>query len=140
MALPDVGTVIAEANQPPGYDVALRQSKTSFGRLTFDWSAPGGDLLFDNSAAYPTFSTVLAHKGLWRWDRSFGTPLYTVTKDKRSTESRIKAAGRDGGAQLEADEIAQDVLLRADRLATGRWRGTLRWVAAGQARQQPVRF
>jgi phage gp46-like protein len=140
MALPDVGAIIAEANQPAGLDVALRQSPTSFGRLTFDWSAPGGDLRFDDSAAYPVFGTVLGRKGLYRWDRTLGSLLFTVIKDKRSTGSKLTAYARDGGAQVEADEIAQDVTPRAEKLATGRWRLNLRWVAAGQARQQAVKF
>lgn len=140
VALPDLGTIFADANAPPGRDVALRQSPTAYGRLTFDWSGPGGDLRWDDSAAYPTFSTVLGRRGLYRWNRRFGTLLYSVRKDKAATASQIRTYARDGGAQLEAAEIASDVTMQADRLATGRWRGTLRWVAAGEARIQPVGF
>lgn len=140
MALPDVGTIVAQANQPTGLDVALKQSPTTPGRLTFDWSGPGGDLLFDDSASYPVLSTVVARKGRCRADRRFGTRLYTILKDRRSTGDQLRAAGRDGGDQVEAAQIADRVTPRPERVGALQWRLNLGWLAAGRSQGKSVVF
>lgn len=133
MALPDVGTIVAELNRSVGgLDTALRQSYTTPGRLTWDWSGPGGDLLFDDSAAFPVLSRILARKGRYRSDRSYGTLLGTLKKDRRATGSQLAAYVRDGGAQVEAEEKAQNVTSRPQRITTGRWKLPISWTRAGQ--------
>ena len=118
-------------------DVALRNSTTTPGRLTFVWDAQG-DLVYDDRAAYPVLLSILAHRSAYRWDRTLGTLIHTVTRSRSTTGSQLAAYARDGGAQAEVAGLATNVTTNAQRLASGRWRLIVRWVAAGRNRSQEL--
>ena len=118
-------------------DVALKNSTTTPGRLTFRWDA-GGDLVFDDSAGYPVLMTILARRNTYRWDRTLGTLLSTVTRSRSTTGSQLAAYARDGGAQVEAAGLAANVTPNAQRLSSGRWRLRVSWTAAGRPRIQEM--
>ena len=118
-------------------DVALTNSTTTRGRLTFVWDS-SGDLVFDDRAAYPVLMSILAHRGAYRWDRTLGTLLHTVTRSRSTTGSQLAAYARDGGAQVEVAGLANNVTTNAQRLASGRWRLRVSWTAAGKARLQEM--
>lgn len=132
MALPDLATLVAQANKPGGLDVGLKQSFTTPGRLTWRWDGPGGDLAFDTTASWPVLSTVFGRKGLYRFDRTLGTQFFRVVKDRRSTGSQLASCVRDGAAQVEADQLATEVTGVPRKIETGKWRLTLRWISSGQ--------
>jgi len=118
-------------------DVALTNSTTTRGRLTFVWDA-SGDLVFDDKAGYPVMMSILAHRGAYRWDRTLGTLIHTVTRSRSTTGSQLANYARDGGAQVEVAGLASAVTPNAQRLASGRWRLVVRWVAAGRNRSQEM--
>jgi hypothetical protein len=116
-------------------DVALVPSPTTEGRLTFQWDA-SGDLVFDDSQAYSVLVTVVARKGQYRFDRTLGTLLYTVTQDRRSTSSQLAAYAADGGAQAAGQGASGQPLIRNFRAAPtrtrlGAWRLPLSWQVNG---------
>lgn len=117
-------------------DVALQQSATP-GRLTFVWG-DDGELVFDDKAAYAVLSRTLAHKGTYRPDKSYGTRLHRVVRDRTTTGSDLAAAVRDGAQQLEQDGIATGLTAAPRRIRAGRWSLALRWTAGGKPQQQDV--
>lgn len=117
-------------------DVALQNSSTP-GRLTFVWG-PDGDLVFDGKAAYAVLSRVLCHKTRHRSDRSYGTRLYTVVRDKRTTGADLSAAVTDAAQQLQQDGIAHGLIGLPRKLGSGRWRLSLRWQSGGRPQSQDV--
>lgn len=134
--LPDVSALLEQASRPPA-DVALRQSYTTPGRLTFVWDE-GGDLVWDHRAAWPVLSTIICHKGRYRHDRNFGTLIHRVRKDRLATGTQLGEYARDGAAQVEAEGLAQDVRAAPRKLATGRWKVRLSWTSAGEVVDQEL--
>ena len=128
---------LADSARPGRLDVALRNSTTTPGKLTWIWG-PDGDLVWDDSQGYAVLVSVFAIRGQCRWDRTLGTLLLTLKRARRSTGSQLSAYARDGGAQCEAAELVKNFLARADLIATGRWRLRLSWTAAGKAQGQQV--
>lgn len=128
---------VADSARRQGLDVALRNSPTTAGKLTFVWG-PDGDLVFDDEQGYPTLLTVFAVKGRCWWDRSMGTLLLTLKRSRRATGSQLQAYARDGGAQLEAEGLVKDFGAQATLKDTGRWNLTLKWAAAGRERRKSV--
>ena len=129
---------LIKQSRPAALDVSLRQSTTTPGRLTFVWGVDG-DLAFDDSAAYAVLMSVLAHKGMYRADRAYGTLLHRVRRSRSTTGSQLAEYARDGLAQVEAAEvIATGSTARAERLKTGRWRLRVSWTANGKARAQEI--
>ena len=125
-------------SRPATLDVSLRQSTTTPGKLTFNWG-PDGDLAFDDSAGYQVLMSVIAHKGMYRADRAYGTLLHRVRRSRTTTGSQLAAYARDGLAQVEASEtIATGSTARAERVRSGRWRLRISWTANGKARVQEI--
>ena len=82
--------------------------------------------------------SIGSHKGAYRWDRAYGTLISRVTRTRSTTGSQLASYARDGGAQVEAAGLASNVLPRAQRLASGRWRLRVSWTAAGQPVVQEI--
>ena len=137
MAAPsdDIAATLRESGRPGALDTALIESKTTPGKMTWKWDSTG-DLIFDDSASYPVLISVLAHRGEYRWDRTLGTLLHKVTRERSTTGSQLAAYARDGGAAAEVEGVAKDVTARARKLKN--WRIALRWTAAGKAQMQEI--
>ena len=127
----------ATAETPSAEGWAVKDSPTTRGRLTWVWDATG-NLVTDDKAGYVVLMAILAHRGMYRWDRTYGTALHRITRERSTTGSQLAAAARDGGAQVEAAALAQNVTPRAERLATGRWRMAVKWTSAGTERRQEI--
>ena len=138
MAAPsdDIAATLRESGRPGALDTALIESRTTPGKMTWRWDSTG-DLIFDDSASYPVLISVLAHRGEYRWDRTLGTLLYKVTRERSTTGSQLAAYARDGGAAAEVEGVASDVTARATKPAKN-WRIALRWTAAGKAQMQEI--
>ena len=125
-------------SRPATLDVSLRQSTTTPGKLTFQWGLDG-DLAYDDSAGYPVLMSILAHKGMYRADRTYGTLLHRVRRSRSTTGSQLAEYARDGLAQMEAAEvITTGSTARAERVRSGRWRLRISWTANGKARVQEI--
>jgi hypothetical protein len=111
-------------------DVALVDSATSPGRLTFQWDK-SGDLVFDNSQAYAVLVTVCSNKGRYRPDRNFGTLLYTIVHDTSATGSQLSAAGNDGLQQAAQGNLIQNYSCNAQRTRPGAWNLAVNWQING---------
>ena len=136
MAL-DVAQQVAASARSGFIDVSLTASRTTIGKLTWKWDSDG-DLGFDDSAGYAVLTSIYAVKGRYMADRTFGTLFSRVVKDKAATGSQLSAYARDGLAACEAAGICSGGTARADKIATGRWRVRLTWVAAGKRREQEL--
>ena len=126
----------ATNDAPSAEGWAVKDSPTTRGRLTWVWD--GGNLVTDDKAGYVVLMAILAHRGMYRWDRTYGSALYRATRERNTTGSQLAACARDGGAVVEAAGLAQNVTPRAERLATGRWRLVVRWTSAGVERKQEI--
>lgn len=135
-----IAAILRQASRPGALDVRLVESASDPGRLTWAWG-PDGDLLWDDSASYAVLSTILAHKGAYRWDRAFGTLLSLRTRERAATGSQLSGDAQDGLQQVQtAGLIDQGATARAERVATGRWRLRVSWTAAGKPRLQELRI
>lgn len=123
----------------PTLDVALVPTKRP-GRSTWKWDAKG-DLVFDDSQAYAVLVSIVARKGQYRWDRSFGTLLGLTRQERTATGSRLTAYARDGLAACEADRvIATGSTVRVDKVGPGSWRVVPSWTSAGKSQKKEVRL
>ena len=132
---PPTGGDAGEPPRPASW--ALKNSPTTPGRLTWRWGADGS-LLVDDKGSYAVLMAIVSHKGAYRWDRAYGTLISRVTRTRSTTGSQLASYARDGGAQVEAAGLASNVLPRAQRLASGRWRLRVSWTAAGQPVVQEI--
>lgn len=107
-------------------DVAFTVNKN--GKLTFARNS-AGDFYFDNRAVYSVFSTLFAQKGRYFFDSTVGTYLSTVTKDGRTTATRLVACANDALSQLRDTErvITDFSTPNATRLRSGAWSLALSW-------------
>ncbi len=87
-----------------------------------------GNFYKDDRAFYNVIGTLLARKGQWGWDGVFGTRLREITKDARTTGTRLRAQIADCAEQLRSGQTIKELTGTADRSALGRWSVTLRWV------------
>ena len=127
----------ATGETPNAEGWAVKDSPTTRGRLTWVWDS-SGNLVSDDKAGYAVLMSIIAHKGAYRWDRTYGTLLHRLTRSRSTTGSQLAAYARDGGAQVEAAGLASGVTPRATRLASGRWRLAVRWTVAGVERKQEM--
>ncbi len=135
-----IAQILRQASRPGALDVRLVESAADPGRLTWQWG-PDGDLVWDDSASYAVLSSILAHKGAYRWDRAFGSLLALRRRERAATVSQLSGDARDGLTQVEtAGLISSGSTARAERLATGRWRLRVSWTAAGKARTQELKI
>lgn len=120
----------------PDLDAALR--RTARGKLTLVWG-PDGDLVFDDTGAYPVLTTVHTHKGRYFFDTSGeqGTFLHLVKQDKFSTGDQLRAYGQDALDQCKAAGIIESGSTTARRERPGSWLLGLSWMRNGKRHTPP---
>jgi len=64
---------------------------------------PDGDLAFDEGAAYPVISCLVAKRGEWRWDAGYGTTLLQTRNSNYATASQFVAAGNQALASAKSE-------------------------------------
>lgn len=128
---------VASVSRAGHQDVALTDSRTSPGRLTFVWK--DGDLVFDDTGAYGVLTSIFARKGTYRSDRTLGTLLTRVTRERSTTGSQLANYARDGGAAAEVAGIARNVRAIATKVRPGSWRLRITWdPVRGQAQAREI--
>lgn len=120
-------------------DIALTPSLKTPGKHTFVWDEEG-DLVFNKTQAYPVLASVLARKGTYRWDEEYGTHLYLVKSDNRTTGSRLAAYASDGMQALADVGIVQTYRVEARRVRTGSWSMRIEYSAGGAQRSLEVDY
>lgn len=105
------------------------------GRLDFARNG-SGDYYLDDRGVYAVLGTLFANKGEYAFDGDVGTFLARVTKDGRTTGTRIASCCDDMAQQLRDDQIIRSASSRADRLRDGAWQITIEWVTASGQRQK----
>ena len=120
----------------PDLDVALR--KTERGKFTLVWDATG-DLVFDDTAAYPVITTLYTHKGAYYWDATGeqGTFIHLVKQDKFTTGDQLKAYGQDALDQCRSAEIIESGTTGAERVRPGYYQLGLAWKRNGRRHTPP---
>lgn len=120
----------------PDLDAALR--RTARGKLSLVWG-PDGDLVFDDTGAYPVLTTVYTRKGAYFFDDTGdqGTYLHLVKQDKFSTGDQLRAYGQDAIDQCKAAGIVEGGSTSATRIRPGSWELGLSWLRGGRRYTPP---
>lgn len=90
---------------------------------------PDGDLAFDEGAAYPVISCLVAKRGEWRWDAGYGTTLLQTRNSNYATASQFVAAGNQALATAKTEGYVTGGSADARRYGL-RWGLTLNYQTA----------
>ncbi len=115
---------------------ALARNHTT-GRYTFA-IGPDGDVAFDERAVYPVLACLLAKKGEYRWNASFGTEVQQIQNSTNTTASRFAAAGTEAIRQAKDDGWITDGSIDVDRRGAGRWVLLIRYKSPSGAQTAQV--
>lgn len=113
----------------------LAFAATARGRIDFARNKEG-DFFLDDRSVYAVFATLFARKGQYAFDGDVGTFLFKLTKDGRTTGTRLQAVADDSSAQLVQEGLVVSPKSSPQRLRTGAWSVTCEWLSPGGNRQR----